>query len=278
MVDILRTIQDPFYPIDEREEIFSSLKSLWDNFVGAALHKLNSIDLANIDIVVKTLRFYLADFFPPDYSIGATESVFDRARREVYADAADRIAKDTIFVVEGLSESEAIAVLNGQLSISAGGFYDSQLSESIKNSLLDLHEGDLTQEEIVQRTKKLVNEKLAGERVLSDAYFERLTNFYVMRVRNIGKYSTAKALGSKGYKLINPMDNRTSPICRALVARDKVYPIEALDPVVTSILEAQTTDEQKAAYPFWKSPDEDRPPIGPFHWGDCRTILVPQFL
>jgi hypothetical protein len=283
MVDLLRAIQDPFYPSDERDEIFSVLKKLWDDRAASALSRLKAMQQITIDGVDKLLRIHLADFFPGDYSFGAVMDTFARAKREVAAEAASvnrrpSRRKDTIFVVEGLTEVDAINILNGQLTVTAGGFYDSQISESIKNALLELMESEITQEEFVARTKKLVNDKLAGEKVLSDAYFERLANLVVMRVRNIGKFSAMKEARAKGYKLINPMDSRTSPVCRGLVEKNKIYSIEALEPVVTDILEATTPDEQKAAYPFWKHPDEDRPPIGPFHWGDCRTIIVPVFL
>lgn len=287
---ILRAIEDPFYPSEERDVIASSLITSWDRQMAKALREVMSVvnnsvgtpEPSVIDKIDATFRKHLSG----DALVGSIEnklassieSTFLRGGREEEANKASggrtvraRKAGDVIYVIEDVTESGAIKILTEHLTITSSYFYDGNLSDSLKDEMLKWFEGEITREELVDNMKKLTNERLTGEKILSTSYFERLANLHVMKVRNIAKHSRGKALGASEYELVNPMDKRTSPICRELVGKKKRYKLADLDPVIKDMLAAKTVDEQVAAYPFWKSPDEDRPPIGPFHFGDCRT-------
>lgn len=287
---ISKQIDDPFYPSDERDVIASSLITSWDRQMKTAVGEVMSLvsnavgapEPSVIDKIDAAFRKHLSG----DALVGSVEnkiassveSTFLRGGREEEANKASggrtvRASKagDVIYVVEDITETGAIKILTEHLTITSSYFYDGNLSDSLKDEMLKWFEGDLTKDELVENMKKLTNERLTGEKTLSTSYFERLANLHVMKVRNIAKHSRGKALGASEYELVNPMDKRTSPICRELVGKKKRYKLAALDPVIEKMLAAKTVDEQVDAYPFWKSPDEDRPPIGPFHFGDCRT-------
>ncbi len=294
-----KALADPFYPEDERLDLSSRMLGAWDDAMSAAAKEaLSAIELAagkpdasEIDRVIQIFEKHLSGKnFTRHIERTAAEaigSVFDRAGREAEAEKAGdgrtvRARKDdeTLFVAEGYTETDAMKVLTDQLTVSAGGFWDDQLSDSIKEQMLKWFESDLTREEVSEKMSDMVNKRLVseGRDKLSDSYFDRLTNFTVMRVRNIGKFSRSKALGAHAYTLVNPMDNRTSTICRGLVSSGFQYPLGDAEKVISGVLAATSNDELKETYPFWKSPDEERTPVPPLHWGDCRTIMRYHYL
>jgi len=106
-------------------------------------------------------------------------------------------------------------------------------------------------------------------------------------------YRKAKA---KYYKLVVILDDRTSDICRALAAQDKVYPLndalEVMDKLMTLDTKSISLDDAreyiKALTPWIKDDqieyDSEMNPVGvsgahtpfpPFHW-KCRTTTQIQ--
>lgn len=93
------------------------------------------------------------------------------------------------------------------------------------------------------------------------------------------------------YKLVVILDDRTSDICRALAAQDKVYPLNDAIEVMDNLMELDTKSNSlddareyiKALVPWVKNDqivynNQDEPigvlgahtPFPPFHW-KCRT-------
>lgn len=288
-----KALEDPFYPDRDRDAMAAAFHTAWNARATSAIEAVMSQVRsggdprpAEIDAVIATFRRFLSGksfvrMF--ENAVGVlVENVFERAGREVDAEAAAvgksvqaKKAGDLILVVEGMTEADAIAALKDQLVISAGGFFDGQMSDQIKDEMLKWFDNDLKRDDMVEKMEKLVNDRLsaAGQEKLPYSYFERVTNMTIQRVRNIGKYSRGKELGAKGYRLVNPMDNRTSPICRDLVGRKKVYPLESLDAAVTDLLTAESLDELKAKRPMLTDASQYNNDLPPFHFGDCRTTI-----
>lgn len=293
---LYKQIHDPFYPSDERDVIASSLITSWNRQMGKAIGSVmslaNSAGAPDSSVIDKLDNIFHANLSGKALNASiesklsrANEDVFLRAGRESEAEKASggrtvRTKKDgdMIIVIDDISEEDAIKILADQLTITSGHFYDRELSQSLKDEMLRWFEGELTRDELVEKMKKLTNERLTGEKILSTSYFERLANLHVQKVRNIAKYSRGKALGGSEYGLVNPMDNRTSSVCRAIVGRNERYPLSSLDNVVKKVLAAETVEEQIEANPFWKTPDEDRAKLPPFHYGDCRTTIRIYYL
>jgi hypothetical protein len=214
----------------------------------------------------------------------ATVQAYHRGKREVNAEseAQTKSVRREVFsveVIDGMSEFDAIRALEDQVIIAAGEFFDNRLQESLTNELSSWYSGDLSYDELASKFRDLVNERLVGggKPTLGDVYFRQLAHHSIVRTRSVSKFARAKELGAIGYKLINPMDARTSTICRTLVSRQKVYPLSAAQGVVDDLLTARSTVDLKATQPFWKSPDEDRVPFPPITWGECRTTIRTVF-
>ena len=297
---VTRAFSDPFFPEAERDAVANALLRAWSGQMGLAIKDVTSYlrartgtpELAEIDAIAGIFSKRLSGSVLEDSiatRIGSSvEGIFRRAGREVEAESVQdgysvlaKKAGDSIIVVDGVSEDAAIEILQGQLTVAAGGFWDDQLSDSIKNEMLKIYTGDITRDDLRDKLKEMVNKRLsdAGEKTLSNSYFERLANFTTNKVRNIGKFSRGKSLGGKWYTLRNPMDERTSPICRGLVNEGKRYLLADAEPFIMKQLAAESVDDMKDAYPFWKTPSEDRIPIpGLLHFGDCRTTMRIEYL
>jgi hypothetical protein len=145
-------------------------------------------------------------------------------------------------------------------------------------------------------TKEMLTETLKqqfsdiGEK--SQAYWQGLAEHTALRIREFGRLQGYKKAQAKYYKLVVILDDRTSDICRALAAQDKVYPLNDATEVMDNLMALDTKsnslddarDYIKALAP-WVSNDQivynssDEPigvsgahtPFPPFHW-KCRTM------
>jgi hypothetical protein len=121
----------------------------------------------------------------------------------------------------------------------------------------------------------------------SDAYWQGMAEHTSLRIRGFSRLYGYQKAGARGYRLVNPMDDHTSDICRALVSQNKVYPLDeaieimekslAIDPQKVGLERAR--EELKALSPWVKAKDviynDDEEPIGvsgahspypPFHF------------
>jgi hypothetical protein len=172
----------------------------------------------------------------------------------------------------GLTEDHALQAMLDQVTIAAGGFWDDQLSDSIKTQLQTYFDGSETRDMLVQNIEDLVNTKLlsSGQNALSTSYFDNLSTHQIVRARNVGSYYRAKSLQATHYTLLNPHDRRTSPICNE-VTQGQVYTMAGAEQTVSGILTARSTDDLKSVAPFYKAGDTVVNPMPPLHWPKCRT-------
>lgn len=125
----------------------------------------------------------------------------------------------------------------------------------------------------------------------SDHYWFGLAEHMLLRIREYGRLNGYKAAGATHYRLVNPMDFRTSEICWALVSANKIYELKPALEVMENLNNIDMTkvgleearEHIKALAPWVKDSqiirDKNRNPIGvsgphtpfpPFHWR-CRT-------
>jgi hypothetical protein len=294
---ILRSFRDPFFPESELASLSASMQSAWQTQIGTASREAMNLIASrhgtpDRNEIGKILSIYkkkvsgsaLTHSFRSDVNTSVT-GAFHKAKREVNAEEYKQtkaISKDDfrVEIVEGMSEAEAIMQLEKQVVIAAGDFWDTRLQSSLEYEMKEWFSGELSQNDLTEKFKTLVNERLVSENksTLGDTYFRQLAHNSIVKTRTVSKFGRAKELGAKGYMLINPMDARTSKICKTLVARKLVYPLEAAQHIVNDLLTETTSAGLKAKQPFWKSPDEDRIPFPPLHWGECRTTIRITFL
>jgi hypothetical protein len=294
---ILRSFRDPFFPEEELKQLSDSMTSAWKKQISHAskeVLRFASSRHGNADPndIGKILSIFkkevsgssLSRHFRTNVNQSVT-SAYHKGKREVNAEEyrqTKSVTKDglSIEVVDGMSEAEAIMQLEKQIVIAGGDFWDERLQKSIQNEMKDWFSGDLTQNDLTGKLKELINTRLVneGQSTLGDVYFRQLAHHSIVRTRSVSKFARAKELGAKGYMLINPMDARTSKICKELVSKKLIYPLEAAQSIVDDLLTETTTAGLKAKQPFWKSPDEERIPFPPLHWGECRTTIRITFL
>jgi hypothetical protein len=293
---IIRSFRDPFFPEQELSVLARSMHDAWTKEIKAASHEAirlasshhGTADSNEIDKILSIYKRRVSDssltrHFRSDVNAQVT-SAYHRGKREVNAEEYQQtksITKDEfkIEIVDGMSEAEAIMQLEKQIVIAAGDFWDERLQESIRKEMTDWFSGELSQNDLSEKLKELVNTRLVNDNqsTLGDSYFRQLAHHSIVRTRTVSKFARAKELGAKGYMLINPMDARTSKICKELVLKKLVYPLEAAQSIVDDLLTETTTAGLKAKQPFWKSPDENRTPFPPLHWGECRTTIRIKF-
>ncbi len=289
---LLRSLRDPFYPGSEFEKLHSTLQSAWSDRISSASDEVlrrvtasgHTPQASDIGVVLTIYRNHVSgESFKRLLRSGISSAIggaYQQGKREVNAEAYEQlksVRKDefNIQVIDGLSEAGAIAQLSDQIVIAGGEFWDNQLQDSIRDEMKSWFDGELTRDELSGKLKKLINKRLRSDKqdTLGDSYFDRLAHNSIVKTRAVSKFARAKELNAKGYKLINPLDDRTSHICRTLVERGTIYTLEAAQPIVKDLLTARSSEELKATQPFWQSPDESRTPFPPLHWGDCRTII-----
>jgi hypothetical protein len=284
--------RDPHFPEPEFESLAYAMQSAWQTRIHAgAKEALAFVKRSHgtsrpedIEKIVRALGSHvrgaaLAQGFRSTLN-AATVQAYQRGKREVNAESAAQtksVRRDafSVEVVDGMGEFDAIRALEDQVMIAAGSFFDDRLQQSLTNELSSWYSGDLSYDELATKLQDLVNERLVsdGKPTLGDVYFRQLAHHSIVRTRSVSKFARAKELGATGYKLINPMDARTSVICKTLVRRGTVYSLSKAQGVVDDLLGAKSTADLKATQPFWKSPDEDRLPFPPLHWGECRTTI-----
>ena len=125
-------------------------------------------------------------------------------------------------------------------------------------------------------------------------YWQGLAEHTALRIREFGRLQGYKKAKARYYKLVVILDDRTSDICRALAAQDKVYPLndalEVMDNLMALDTKSNSLDEArdyiKALAPWIKDDqieyDSEMNPVGvsgahtpfpPFHW-KCRTVTI----
>ncbi len=146
-------------------------------------------------------------------------------------------------------------------------------------------------------TKKMLadtlQEQFKGLGNKSSAYWQGLAEHTGLRVREFGRLEGYRKAGISGYRLLVILDDRTSEICRALAAEDKVYPLNDAIDTMNDLLNIDTqrqnleeVREQTKKIAPWVSSKQikyendipvgvagDYTPFPPFHW-KCRTTTV----
>jgi len=102
-----------------------------------------------------------------------------------------------------------------------GNHFDSEISEKFSESLYKAISSGFTKDMLVNELKTQFSH--LGKK--GDYYWQGLAEHTALRIREFGRLNGYEKAGAKGYRLINPMDGRTSDICRALVSQEKIYPL-----------------------------------------------------
>ena len=281
---------DPFHDHDAELKLRATLADAWDKrLVGAhaAAQHIASMSwrpsVEMIPHIVQAFRSHLSGAsFTSSVRAGAPiADAFAKGKAQVTAHAPKksmsrlRVAKNDFFgLLFGMTESHATKALQDQLMLSAGGFFDDEMADVVRNAVQEWFDGELTRDELIDNLKQLTNNRLAtsGQESLPKSYFEGLAEHYIVRSRNFGSIYQADNLGLKKYKIQGILDHRTSSICRPLIEGSKTFTLAGAKDKMNDILKIRNLSTLKQKYPFLTEPSDAVHPIPPLHWR-CRSWM-----
>ncbi len=190
--------------------------------------------------------------------------------------------------IYGLEQQGLVNTFTEQSVFWVGEHFNADISGKFTDALTDAMRRGYTQEMLADRLK--IEFQDLGKQ--SAYYWQGLAEHTALRVREFGRLEGYQQAGATHYRLINPMDDRTSEICYALISQNKRYPLADAIQVRNQMMaidldNIESAREQlKALAPWVKDSqiirnEKDEPigvsgahtPFPPFHW-KCRTETV----
>jgi hypothetical protein len=171
-----------------------------------------------------------------------------------------------------------------------GNHFEADVRQNFADTLSKAIEQGYTKEMLADTLKDQFND-LANR---SSNYWQGLAEHTALRIREFGRLQGYKKAKARYYKLVVILDDRTSDICRALAAQDKIYPLndawDVMDKLMALDTKSNSLDDAreyiKALAPWIKEDqieyDSEMNPGGvsgahspfpPFHW-KCRTTTI----
>jgi hypothetical protein len=171
-----------------------------------------------------------------------------------------------------------------------GNHFEVDVRQNFADTLSKAIEHDYTKEMQADTLKDQFND-IANR---SSHYWQGLAEHTALRIREFGRLQGYKKANAKYYKLVVILHYRTSDICWALAAQDKVNPLndalEVMDNLMTLDTKSNSLDDAreyiKALAPWIKDDqieyNSEMNPVGvsgahtpfpPFHW-KCRTTTA----
>ena len=218
------------------------------------------------------------------------KAIIDRCVRLGLRDVQVQAPTKTSIGLWGIEDQHLTDTIQKQQLFWVGNHFEADVRQGFADTLTKAIEQGYTKEMLADTLKAQFND-LANH---SDHYWQGLAEHTALRIREFGRLQGYKKAKAKYYKLAVILDDRTSDICRALAAQDKVYPLndalEVMDNLMALDTKPNSLDDAreyiKALAPWIKDDqieyDSNMNPVGvsgahtpfpPFHW-KCRTTTV----
>jgi len=248
--------------------------------------KAERVDKRKVDLLLEVINQNLGDDFMMAVS-AETKAFVERSLRLGIQDVKTQAKVRINIGLWGIEEQALVAQVQKQNIFWIGQHFGADISQDFRDTLTKALEQGYTKEMLADALKERFSD--LGDK--GAYYWQGLAEHTALRIREFGRLSGYEKAGAKGYRLVNPMDNRTSEICWALVSQGKVYPLdvalEVRDNLMTIDVEKEGLEEAweriKALAPWVKESqierDKEGNPVGvsgahtpfpPFHW-KCRT-------
>lgn len=221
-------------------------------------------------------------------AVGAeTKAFVERSLRLGLQDVRTEVKGRISIGLWGIEDQRLAAQIQNQNLFWIGNHFGSDISQDFRDTMTKAIGQGYTREMLA----KALQEKFSDLGEKSKYYWQGLAEHTALRIREFGRLNGYEKAGAKYYRLTNPMDNRTSEICWALVSEGKIYPLEQALQVRDQLMAVdvnqggldEARDRIKALAPWVKESqierDSDGNPVGvsgahtpfpPFHW-KCRT-------
>lgn len=248
--------------------------------------KSERVDKRKIDALMDVINQNLGDDFMMAVS-SETKAYVERSLRLGLQDVKTSAGVKISIGLWGIEDQALASQIQKQNLFWIGQHYGADISQDFRDTLTKAIEQGFTREMLADALRDSFSD--LGEK--GSVYWQGLAEHTALRIREFGRLSGYEKAGAKGYRLVNPMDHRTSEICYALVSQNKVYPLdvalEVRDNLMAIDVNAEGLEEAreqiKALAPWVKESqierDSDGNPVGvsgahtpfpPFHW-KCRT-------
>lgn len=217
-----------------------------------------------------------------------TKAFIERSLRLGNQDVQQEVKGRISIGIYGLEDQSLATSLQQQNLFWIGQHFGTDIQADFTQSLHQALDQGFTRDQLADLLKTQFQD--LGQK--SQAYWQGLAEHTALRIREFGRLSGYEKAGAQYYRLVNPMDDRTSEICRVLVGQNKLYPLdtalEVRDNLMAIDVQAEgletAREHIKALAPWVKDSqivrDPDGNPTGvqgahtpfpPFHW-KCRTV------
>ncbi|MCB5262979.1 MAG: phage head morphogenesis protein [Candidatus Cloacimonetes bacterium] len=263
-----------------REAAYMAIQMLSD------MPKDERLETRNVNALMDIIDQNLGNDFM--MAVGAeTKAYVERSLRLGIQDVRTQAKAKISIGLWGVQDQQLASQLQSQNLFWIGQHYGADISDDFRNTLTQAIEQGHTKQELADALKGKFND--LGDK--GQHYWQGLAEHTALRVREMGRLSGYEKAGAQYYRLVNPMDERTSEICWALVSENKLYPLDVALEVRDNLMDIdvnaegleESRDRIKALAPWVKESqveydDKGNPtgvsgahtPFPPFHW-KCRT-------
>jgi hypothetical protein len=241
---------------------------------------------SQIDKMMDIINTQLGDDFAAQVN-EPTKAIIDRCVRLGLRDTQVQAPVKISVGLWGIEDQHLSSTIQKQQIFWLGNHFEADIRQNFADVLSQAIDQGYTKEMLTETLKQQFSD-IADK---SQAYWQGLAEHTALRIREFGRLQGYIKAQVKYYKLVVILDERTSDICRALAAQDKVYPlndaVEVMDNLMALDTKSNSLDDVreyiKALAPWVKNDqivynNQDEPigvsgahtPFPPFHW-KCRT-------
>jgi len=248
--------------------------------------KSEKLSKTQIDKMMDIINTQLGDDFAAQVN-EPTKAYIDRCVRLGLRDTQVQAPTRISIGLWGIEDQHLSSTIQKQQIFWLGNHFEADIRQNFTDVLTQAIEQGYTKEMLTETLKQQFSDITDK----SQAYWQGLAEHTALRIREFGRLQGYRKAQAKYYKLVVILDDRTSDICRALAAQDKVYPLYDAVEVMDNLMELDTKSNClddareyiKALAPWVKNEqivynNQDEPigvsgahtPFPPFHW-KCRT-------
>jgi hypothetical protein len=279
MLDYYRVLNNAWRK-ELREAAYQAIQML------SELSDAERLDKGRIDALMTVINQNLGSDFMMAVS-RETKAFVERSLRLGLQDVRTQVKASISIGLWGIKDQQLASQIQNQNLFWIGKHFGTDISDGFRNTLTKAMEQGFTREQLANALREQFSD--LGEK--SHAYWQGLAEHTALRIREFGRLSGYEKAGVKYYRLVNPMDDRTSEICWALVSQNKIYPLDVALEVRDNLMDIdvnaegleEAREQVKALAPWVRESqierDADGNPVGisgahtpfpPFHW-KCRT-------
>jgi SPP1 gp7 family putative phage head morphogenesis protein len=251
--------------------------------------RTEKVNKNQIDKMMDIINTKLGDDFSAQVN-EPTKAYIDRCIRLGLRDTQVQAPVKISVGLWGIEEQHLSSTIQKQQIFWLGNHFEADIRQNFADVLTQAIQQGYTKEMLTETLKQQFSDIVDK----SQAYWQGLAEHTALRIREFGRLQGYKKAQAKYYKLVVILDDRTSDICRALAAQDKVYPlndaVEVMDNLMALDTKSSSLDDAreyiKALAPWVKNDqivynNQDEPigvsgahtPFPPFHW-KCRTTTI----